>query len=569
VPVLTLLALATAATINVPGSEGLSLAAAVDSAQSGDTIVVEPEYNGADEGGILVVVDLTIQGGGNNLPPIGVSNASLELVDATIKRTDAYFTNGGGFSEACPYDTCALYASKATLTLSKVNIAAVSGAGLYAKNSSVEATTLFVNEVDSNHPMHLTNPAVAGTHVFTGLSYEDNGGPVEVDGVAGSLTLSNSTFSAGTTGVLVVETLDSVLGDVVLTENHTEVGSSLSFIGGTHQLNGLEVDDCSADSGGVLSARADAIVVWTGGHANHVSAVRDGGVAHVVGGDVTIKQVQMLDVSAARGGLARLEPGTTLVLRDLTVDQPAAANGGTLSIDTANRVEMRASQICSPGGYGSLFEGNPLQFTARNLVVQNASGQLVAADAAGHIDFQNTTLLGDGVSAGIGGTSSQFNLVNTILARFTKATILGNNPQGSQAYNLYFGNDQDIAGEGGYGDGDVLQDPLFDNHNALSCSSYPFLQLASPAVDAGSPDVKDSDQGPSDIGATAGTDGQYPLNAEDVDTGNVSDDTDERIDPIDTGTRPLFEAQQASGGCSHVPLGAAWLLPLLLVGRRR
>ena len=570
-PVLTLLAVATAATINVPGSQGLSLGAAVDSAKTGDTIVVEPEYDGSDEGGILVVVDLTIQGGGALLPPIGVLDASLLLVDATIKRADAYFTSSAGFSEACPYDTCALLANKATLTLSGVTVAGMNGAGLYAVNSSVEGSTLLLDHVGSSWPMHLSNPVVDGTHVFEDLQFTDNVGPMRVDGVSGSLTITNSTFSGNTGGALVVKTLDSVLGDVVLEEDHADSGTNLSFVGGTHQLNGLRVDDSSAYNGGVLTADGGATVVWTGGHVNHVRATQDGGVARVVDGDVTIKEVQMLDVSASRGGVARLEPGTTLVLRDLSIHQPAAPDGGTLSIDTANRVEFRSSQVCSPGGNGSLFQGNPLEFTARNLVVQNASGQLVAAESAGHIDFQNVTLLGDGVSAGIGGTFSQFNLVNTILARFTKATILGNDPQGSQSYNLYYGNDQDIAGQGGYGDGDVLEDPLFDNHDALDCASYPLLQQQSPAVDAGSPELKDSDGLLSDIGATGGTDGQYPLNA-DADTGETTNsETGGPFDPMDdSGAQGLFERQGTSGGCGHAPLGALGLgLLSLLVGRRR
>jgi len=311
------------------------------SAEDGETITLSGmTFSGAQQGiaasgARLTLDDVIIED--NDLEGNG---AGMLLYDgSTVTISDCVITNN---SSSGSYNGGGIYVSESTLSLEDCEVSdntARQGAGIYLTDSTLTLTDVTISD------------NVAATH----------GGGLRVR-AASSLTATrtivrdNSASSRG--GAASVENSDTTWTDATIEGNSSGTGGGAMHLSGMGSSGTTIVGELSnntaAGAGGALFASDHDLVVSGSMESNVAAEGEHGGAIYVSSGELTLRDLELVDHHAQDGGAVYLGSGHSLTIEDVSISGSSAQGSGgaiySLSAVTASGLTVEDNEASDSGG---------------------------------------------------------------------------------------------------------------------------------------------------------------------------------------------------------------------------
>ncbi|MGH9087670.1 MAG: beta strand repeat-containing protein [Acidimicrobiales bacterium] len=372
-----------------------SLATALGTAQSGDTVVLEPGVYRGDvtlpvetgltvaavpgtsvtltgttasgsspvltvpTGASVTVRDVTITGGhttsGSGGGGVVVTGGALALVGDTVSGNTAVL--GGGIAEVGGTLTMlddTVTGNTQSGSTGPVGLAA--GAGIAASGGTVtiSGTTITANTSAGDGGAGLFAAGDA-TVTITGSTVSGNqgaiGGGIGVDGASVTVTHSTVSGNTATLGGGLFETTGSLtVGTTTVSDNSAALeGGGIGALSGRVSLDTTTVAGNRATTyGGGLYASEAAVTVQASAVVDDRAS--DGGGIDSAGGTVTVQRSTLAGNSASAAGGGVFAAQGTWDLEASTVSGNTAPTGAGIDVTTAGTATLAADVLATPGG---------------------------------------------------------------------------------------------------------------------------------------------------------------------------------------------------------------------------
>jgi predicted outer membrane repeat protein len=487
-----------------------SIQDAIDDASDGDIVSVEQgsyeEQLSINNLELLLVAQGPVSVSGSDTSLLFINNASVDITGFT-------FTPSGGRGVRVSGSTVTL--TDVVIRDNNTNDDPYNGAALALFDNA--DVTVIRGQFRNNRTYANFFPQISrglGGHIYVeesdltvqGSTFEqgigDLGGAIHLDG-ASTLDLSGSTFRghrAEEEGGVIYQT-----------------GDSSAII-----VNSIFEDNFAEEYGGAIWFGEQTVLDVSDSEFRRNTTEGLGGAIRWLG-DADAGRLQLnrsifeQNVASDYGGAIAVNTGTEIVLTNNTFSNNTSTNGGAVSLYLVDELEIQANTLCanSATSQGGAFRVNACgSGTWRNNVFfehtagDEGGGTLWFSESSAQSLINNSIL---GSRADASGGAVRFNNVtadfrNNLVAYVTEPRAIATTNGGvvTANYNAWFSN-TDGNLPGGVGSDAVQGDPEVLGFTADGlCNDNAQLQLGSPLIDAGDPNIEDPDGSRSDIGAFGG-----------------------------------------------------------------